>query len=50
MGDVWEMLDINVVVMCILISYGVGANNSSNSWSMAYSTQTLSVKTAVTKT
>ncbi len=47
MTEAWEMLDINVIVMCIIISYAIGINNSGNSWSTAYCTHSLSLSTAV---
>jgi phosphate/sulfate permease len=43
----WALLDINILVMCVVFSFTVGANNAASSWSTAYSTRSLTLSKAV---
>ncbi len=43
----WTTLDINIMLMCVLMSYAIGANNACNSWSTAYCTRILTLPNAV---
>lgn len=43
----WTNLDTNIIVMCLIISYAIGANNAGNSWSTSYSTRSLYLSKAV---
>lgn len=43
----WEVMNLNIIVMCFIISYLIGSNNSGNSWSMTYSTRALKISTAL---
>jgi len=41
------ILDLNVIVMCMILSYTVGSNNAGNSWGSAYCTRVIALSTAV---
>lgn len=42
-----RILGVNILLMCFLINYYIGSNNTANSWGSAYCTQCVSISTAV---
>lgn len=45
--DQSEILELNIIIISLVISYLFGANNAGTSWSTAYSTNALNPRKAV---